>query len=246
MQFPFLPKMFTGRRVAKELDYLSQDPGDHDAIPCSVTDFLCYPNRSLSFFRPQSPIWKTQIIALPWRVPCSQVLKKWWWWARIDWETETKWCGSVPSTKLILKKYFVCHTLHNYNHPAAPYNSIAKAMQRLVTSQKRTRISLLRPKFPLQLVWLFSFWVNFLLAHSCRTAHCGIGWPPVMAGGTCGNIWIQAGREAGECCCWHKLATELVQLHCQIIHWIHNNGNNAVQLTYKVLLMTREKRYRIA
>lgn len=85
MQFPFLPKTFTGRRVAKELDYLSQDPGDHDAIPCSVTDFLCYLNRSLSFFRPQSLIWKTQIIALPWRVPCSQVLKKWWWWARIDW-----------------------------------------------------------------------------------------------------------------------------------------------------------------
>jgi len=95
--------------MARELDYVTH-LGDHDPTPCSITDFLCYLNRSLSFFRPQFLICKMQLIALPWRVPCCQVMKKWWWWGQTGWSQKQKWCESVPSTRLALREDSVCHT----------------------------------------------------------------------------------------------------------------------------------------
>lgn len=163
MRFPFLPKRFTGSRMAQELDYLSQDLGEQDPTTCSVTDFLCYLNRSLSFFRPQFLICKMQVIALPWRVPCCQVLKKWWWWGQNNHRDKMMWIRTFSKT--CIKRRFCLPYWSNYNHPAAPYNSIAKAVQRRATPQKRSCISLLHlPQIPTSTCWPFFSFFFFLLS----------------------------------------------------------------------------------
>lgn len=160
-QFPFLPERFTGSRMAQELDYLIQDLADHDPTLCSVTDFLCYLQRSLSLFRPQFPIRKMQVTALPWRVTCCQVLKKWWWRGQTDWSPRQNYINLYLQQDLHWEKILFA-ILVKLQPPSSTHN-IAKAVQRLATPQKRSCISLLHlPQISTRTCTTFFFFFSLL------------------------------------------------------------------------------------
>lgn len=124
---PSLPKSFTGSRKAQELNYLTRSRRPWSSSLLCLR-FLCHFNRSISFFRPQFPTGKMQVLALPWRVLCSQIVKNDGDGAKqIHHRNKIMWTCTF-SRSGIERCCLLCMT--KYSHPPAAYNNIAKAEQR--------------------------------------------------------------------------------------------------------------------